>query len=46
MIAGLMGMNVGGVPLAENPEGFWIVVAIVISITAIAAWVFLRKDHD
>lgn len=46
MIAGLMGMNVGGIPLAENPEGFWIVVGIVISITAIAAWVFLRKDHD
>jgi zinc transporter len=46
MIAGLMGMNVGGVPLAENPEGFWIVVAIVISVTAIAAWVFLRKDRD
>jgi zinc transporter len=46
MIAGLMGMNVGGIPLAENSEGFWIVVSIVISITAIAAWVLLSKDRD
>jgi zinc transporter len=44
IIAGLLGMNVGGVPLAENPHGFWVVVALVASVTAVAVWVaFLRR---
>ncbi|VWX61352.1 Zinc transporter [Burkholderiales bacterium 8X] len=38
ILAGLFGMNVGGVPLAQHEHGFWIVVAIVLSFTAIAAW--------
>ena len=29
ILAGLFGMNVGGIPLAEHKHGFWIVVAIV-----------------
>ena len=29
IIAGLLGMNVGGVPLAQHAQGFWIVVGIV-----------------
>ena len=44
LTAGLMGMNVGGVPLAEHPRGFWTVTAVVISITALAAlWFFSRR---
>jgi len=43
IIAGLLGMNVGGVPLAEHPHGFWMVVAIVASFTAIAVPVAFRK---
>jgi zinc transporter len=47
IIAGLMGMNVGGVPLAQNDSGFWIIVAIVASFTAVAGWLaFKRKDQD
>ncbi|MFZ6819150.1 transporter [Undibacterium sp. Ji22W] len=45
--AGLMGMNVGGIPWAQNENGFWIVVALVSLITAIGAWVarhFKNKD--
>lgn len=38
MIAGLMGMNVGGVPLAQNSEGFWVVVGLVVTITLVAGW--------
>jgi zinc transporter len=37
MIAGLLGMNVGGIPLAEHPHGFWIVLAVIACITALAA---------
>ena len=43
ILAGLFGMNVGGVPLADNPYGFWIVVAIVLTFTAVAGWYALRK---
>ena len=43
MIAGLLGMNVGGIPLAQHSHGFWIVVAIVLAFTGVAAWVAFRK---
>lgn len=36
--AGLMGMNVGGIPWAQDENGFWIVVVLVSLITAIGAW--------
>lgn len=44
IIAGLLGMNVGGIPLADHAHGFWIVVALVASVTAIAGWTaFFRR---
>jgi len=46
IIAGLLGMNVGGIPLAAHPDGFWIVVAVIATITVIAAWIVFRKDRD
>ncbi|MEI7514614.1 MAG: transporter [Betaproteobacteria bacterium] len=46
IIAGLLGMNVGGIPLADHPGGFWIVVAVIVSFTAVAAWIVFRKDRD
>ncbi|WP_326540660.1 transporter [Pseudorhodoferax sp.] len=46
ILAGLFGMNVGGVPLAENSHGFWILVAIVIGFTAIAGWLAFRGGKD
>lgn len=45
MAAGLLGMNVGGVPFNDNPLGFWIVVGLLIVVTWLAAWsVFRRAD--
>jgi zinc transporter len=46
MIAGLLGMNVGGIPLADHPHGFWIVVAIIASFTAIAAWFAFKAPRE
>ena len=46
IIAGLLGMNVGGIPFNEHPYGFWIVVAIIATFTGIAAWVAFRKPRD
>ena len=43
ILAGLFGMNLGGVPLADNPHGFWIVVAIVVTFTVVAGWLAWRK---
>lgn len=47
MIAGLMGMNVGGIPLAEDKHGFWVIVSIVASFTVIAGrWAFKDKGDE
>ncbi len=46
IIAGLLGMNVGGIPLNEHPYGFWIVVAIIASFTGIAAWLAFRRPRE
>ena len=43
IIAGLLGMNVGGIPLAQHPHGFLIIVLIVITFTAGAGWFAFRK---
>ena len=46
ILAGLFGMNVGGVPLAQHPHGFWVVTAIVVTFTAVAGWLALRRRDD
>jgi zinc transporter len=46
ILAGLFGMNVGGIPLAQHEQGFWIVVNIVLAFTAIAAWATRRRRKD
>jgi len=46
IIAGLLGMNVGGVPLAQHAYGFWIVVGIVTAFTVVAGWVLLRSQRE
>jgi zinc transporter len=40
ILAGLFGMNVGGVPLAQHPHGFWIIAVLILVFGGIAAgWV-------
>ena len=47
IIAGLLGMNVGGIPLAQSPHGFLVIVIIVASFTVIAGyWAFGRNRAD
>jgi zinc transporter len=46
LIAGLLGMNVGGVPLAQHAHGFWIVVAIAAGITFVAGRLAFRAGRD
>ncbi|HVE53732.1 MAG TPA: transporter [Ramlibacter sp.] len=43
ILAGLFGMNVGGVPLADHPRGFWVVAGLVLAFTAAAGgWAWWR----
>ncbi|HUI61101.1 MAG TPA: transporter [Steroidobacteraceae bacterium] len=46
VVAGLLGMNVGGLPLAQHPEGFLIVVSALSLMTALLAYFFLIKRRD
>jgi zinc transporter len=36
-------MNVGGIPFATHDSGFWVVVALVASFTAVAGYVAFRR---
>ncbi len=45
MVAGLFGMNVGGVPLAASDHGFAAIVVLVVGLTALLAWLAFR-DRD
>ena len=46
IVAGLLGMNVGGIPLAQEPHGFLIIVVIIMSFTVLAGWIAFRKKKD
>ncbi|MCX2863004.1 transporter [Paucibacter sp. PLA-PC-4] len=43
LFAGLMGMNVGGIPLANHSYGFWLMLLLIATFTALAAWLALRR---
>ena len=42
-LTGLLGINVGGIPLAEDPDGFFEIVIILVVVVAIQVAIFLRK---
>jgi len=37
LVSGLFGMNVGGIPLAEHPAGFWLMVIFIATVTLLIA---------
>jgi zinc transporter len=46
IIPGLLGMNIGGIPLKDNEAGFWLVVALTMSIVALGAWLVFGRRGD
>jgi zinc transporter len=46
LVAGLFGMNVGGIPLAQHPYGFFLVVTPLIALTAFLAYWGLGRRRD
>jgi len=45
IVAGLFGMNVGGIPLNDNPRGFWTLVLFVACLTGGLAWWAYRRGN-
>jgi len=46
LVAGLFGMNVGGIPLAQHPYGFFLVVSPLLVLTAFLAYWGLGRRRD
>jgi zinc transporter len=46
LVAGLLGMNVGGIPLAQHPQGFIVIVSSLTVITGILAYIFLIRRRE
>ena len=43
VVAGLFGMNVGGIPFADHASGFWVVVVLVALFTGVAGLLAYRR---
>jgi zinc transporter len=43
LVSGLFGMNVGGMPLAEDDTGFWLMLGLIASLTGLIGWVLVRR---
>jgi zinc transporter len=43
LTAGLLGMNVGGIPLANNAHGFWLMLVLIGLLTGLLAWLVLAR---
>ena len=46
LVAGLFGMNVGGIPLNQHPYGFFLVVGPLLALTAFLAYWGLGRRRD
>jgi len=43
IMAGLFGMNVGGIPLSDDHHGFWIICLLVAAFTVLMGWWAFRR---
>jgi len=46
LVAGLLGMNVGGIPLAGHEHGFLVVVLVLTIVTGVLAYLALGRNRD
>ena len=46
LIAGLFGMNVAGIPLAQHEHGFWMVLGLVVCVTSFLLWILMRRRSE
>ena len=43
-LTGFLGVNVGGIPGAENPFGFALVIVVLAVLVALQIWLFKRRN--
>jgi zinc transporter len=46
MVAGLFGMNVGGIPLAQYDHGFLVIVGLLMAVTALLAYLAFGRGRE
>jgi zinc transporter len=46
LVAGLLGMNVGGMPLSQHPQGFVLVVGSLTLVTVVLAYILLVRRRE
>jgi hypothetical protein len=46
LVAGLLGMNVGGIPFAESASGFAIIVTLLVLLTAVLGYQVVTRLRD
>jgi len=46
LVAGLFGMNVGGVPMSNDSYGFMVIVGLLLSTTSLLAWLALGRRRE
>jgi zinc transporter len=46
LAAGLFGMNVGGIPFADHPLGFFAIVALLVALTGLLAYLALARGRE
>jgi zinc transporter len=46
LVAGLFGMNVGGIPYSQHPHGFALIVGTLILVSIVAGYLALRSNRD
>jgi zinc transporter len=42
LLAGMLGMNVAGIPLAESPWGFWVISGVLVVLGVLGVYLFRR----
>ncbi len=46
LVAALFGMNVGGIPLAQHPYGFFWIICVLVAFTALLAYLALGRRQE
>ena len=43
-LTGLLGINLGGMPGAENPDAFWVFSGLLVAVVSLQIWIFKKLD--
>jgi len=46
LVAGLLGMNVGGIPFQQHPQGFMLILGSLAGVTGVLAYILFSRRRD